>query len=1183
LIDIREALHFPGWLTVGGAPGAYDAFWLAERLRSGEAGRLLHVALDDRAMGRAAETLTLLVPGCEILLFPAWDCLPYDRVGPNGAIAARRIDTLYRLARGGDGAAGGLAVLTTVNAVLQRVPPPETYAAAGFEVGKGAGFDLDGFRAFAAANGYARAEMVMEPGEYALRGGLVDVFPPGLPEPVRLDLFGDEVERIRRFDPLTQISTGDIDAIVLKPVNEVLLTEDSVARFRTGYRTLFGAAKDGDELYESVSAGRRMPGMEHWLPLFHERLAALPDYLPDAAVSLADGAAEAIEMRLEQIEDYYRARRELGSPGAAGPGGPYNPLPPERLYLTGSGLEDSLGRRSVIRFSAFAPPRAPGTLDAGARLMRSFAAEARGAGTNAFDLASAFAKGEAARGQRVVVACASRGSVARLGRLLAEHGFGPVAQCATWSEVEAAPRDSAALVRLDIDQGFTVPGLTVIAEPDILGRKLARPQRRNRAAEAFLAELAQLNEGDLVVHLDHGIGRYSGLVTLEVASGQGRRTVPHDCLCVMYAGDDKLFVPVENIDVLTRYGEDEGGVGLDRLGGVAWQARKSRLKDRIREMAGELLRVAARRALARAVPMVAADGAFEEFCARFPYAETEDQQAAIADTLADMARDRPMDRLICGDVGFGKTEVALRAAFTAVMSGSQVAVVVPTTLLARQHFETFRARFAGLPVEIAQLSRLVGPREAEEVRRRLAAGQCDIVIGTHALLSDAIGFANLGLLVVDEEQHFGVAHKERLKRLKADVHVLTLTATPIPRTLQLALTGVKEMSVIATPPVDRLAIRTFVLPFDPLVIREAIRREMHRGGQCFHVCPRISDIPTVEAQLAELAPEARRVVVHGQMSPARLENAMTAFFERAYDVLVSTNIIESGLDLPNVNTIVVHRADMFGLAQLYQLRGRVGRSALRAYAYLTVPPRRQVTAGAASRLAVMQTLDSLGAGFSLASHDLDIRGAGNLLGEEQSGHIREVGIELYQHMLEETVAELKGGAPAEADWTPQITVDVPVLIPEGYVADLGVRLGLYRRIAALVRKEDVEAFAAELIDRFGPLPAEVENLLAVVALKQDCRAAGVERVEAGPRGCVIAFRDNRFANADGLIAAIASAPDAMRVRPDHSLVIRRDWPGPGDRIRGLAAEIAALARLAAEGDRAGLGTGPATQRATGRP
>jgi transcription-repair coupling factor (superfamily II helicase) len=542
--------------------------------------------------------------------------------------------------------------------------------------------------------------------------------------------------------------------------------------------------------------------------------------------------------------------------------------------------------------------------------------------------------------------------------------------------------------------------------------------------------------------------------------------------------------------------------------------------------------------------MAPPEGTWDEFCARFQFVETEDQARAIADVLEDLAAGKPMDRLICGDVGFGKTEVALRAAFVAAMAGSQVAVVVPTTLLARQHYRVFSARFAGLPIKVAQLSRMVTAKEATEVRRGLATGDINIVVGTHALLAKSVEFSDLGLLIVDEEQHFGVAHKERLKAMKADVHVLTLTATPIPRTLQLALTGVREMSVIATPPVDRLAVRTFIMPFDSVVIREALQRERFRGGQVFCVVPRIEDLQRMSDRLKEIVPEARTVQAHGRLAPTELERVMTEFGDGKYDILLSTNIVESGLDMPAVNTLVIHRADMFGLGQLYQLRGRVGRGKLRGYAYLTWPPNHRLSVAAEKRLTVMQTLDALGAGFTLASHDLDIRGAGNLLGDEQSGHIKEVGIELYQQMLEDAVADIRAGegkrTGQERDWTPNISLGLPVLIPEDYVRDLPVRLGLYRRIGGLASDAESDAMAAELVDRFGKLPEEVDNLLGVVALKRACREAGVEKLEAGPKGMVLSFRGNAFSNPAGLVRWLSSKGGMVKLRPDHKLAISRD-------------------------------------------
>jgi transcription-repair coupling factor (superfamily II helicase) len=649
-----------------------------------------------------------------------------------------------------------------------------------------------------------------------------------------------------------------------------------------------------------------------------------------------------------------------------------------------------------------------------------------------------------------------------------------------------------------------------------------------------------------------------GLQTLDVAGA------PHDCLELHYAAETKLFLPVENIELLSRYGSEGMNVELDRLGGTGWQARKAKLKNRIREIAGELIKIAAERMLHEAPKLAVPAGAYDEFCARFPYDETEDQLAAIQSTLKDLEAGRPMDRLICGDVGFGKTEVALRAAFAVALDGKQVAVVVPTTLLARQHAKTFTERFRGFPVKVAQASRLISTKELNQVKKGLADGSIDIVVGTHALLGKSIKFRDLGLLIVDEEQHFGVSHKEKLKQLRAEVHVLTLSATPIPRTLQLALTGVRELSIIASPPVDRLAVRTFVAPHDPLMIREALLRERYRGGQAFYVVPRIDDLAEVKDFLDKNVPEMKVAIGHGQMPPTQIEDIMSAFYDGKFDVLLSTTIVESGLDIPNANTLIVHRADMFGLAQLYQLRGRVGRSKLRAYALFTLPAQQKITPLAEKRLTVLQSLESLGAGFQLASHDLDIRGAGNLLGEEQSGHIKEVGFELYQQMLEEAIVNLKAGItePVAERWSPQITIGMPVLIPEDYVADLPVRLSLYRRLADLETEEEIETFAAEMRDRFGVLPDEVRYLFKVAAIKGYCRRANVEKVDAGPKGAVISFRDNSFAQPDRLVFFIKQHGKAAKVRPDMKVVFLQDWETPEERLTGTTAILRQLASLA---------------------
>ncbi len=620
--------------------------------------------------------------------------------------------------------------------------------------------------------------------------------------------------------------------------------------------------------------------------------------------------------------------------------------------------------------------------------------------------------------------------------------------------------------------------------------------------------------------------------------------------------------------MLSRYGEADSRVQLDRLGGAAWQAKKARLKNRIRMMADQLISIAASRALSRAEPVAIAPGAYEEFAARFQFEETEDQLAAIGAVMDDMASGRVMDRLICGDVGFGKTEVALRAAFVMAMAGRQVAVVVPTTLLARQHYRNFVERFAGLPVKIAHASRLVSAREMKKTRQGLKNGTIDIVIGTHALLARGTGFDDLGLLVIDEEQHFGVAHKERLKEIKNSVHVLTLSATPIPRTLQMALTGVRDLSLLATAPVDRLAVRTFIAPFDALSVREALLREKYRGGQSFYVVPRIRDQDKIAEFLREQVPEVSFVIAHGQMAAGELDDIMNEFYEGKFDVLLSTSIVESGLDIPNANTLVVHRAEMFGLAQLYQIRGRIGRSKIRAYALFTVSASQTLGEQAQRRLQVLQSLDSLGAGFQLASHDMDIRGAGNLLGDEQSGHIREVGYELYQSMLEEAVADLRAGDEGEQEdldssknWSPQIFVGMPVMIPSDYVPDLQVRMQLYRRLGDLSDRGEIEAFGAEMIDRFGPLPESVEALLKIILVKSFCRTANVEKVEAGPKGAIVTLRNNTFPNPEELIKLVADPASGLRLKPDHRLVFSRNWPTPRDRLLGVAQLMLHMARL----------------------
>jgi transcription-repair coupling factor (superfamily II helicase) len=1114
-------------IPVYGAPEGVDALVLVRRLGEHD-GPVLHIARDDSRLASLAEQIAFFGPEIEVVAFPGWDCLPYDRVSPNGGIIAERIASLSRLqAQPGK----KRIVLTTVNAALQKVVPRAALAGAGMQLAVGDSVALDDIAAFLDADGYRRTGTVMEAGEFSLRGGIIDVFPAGEAAPVRIDMFGDTIESIKRFDPETQRSGEALPRLDFHPASEVAFDSASVARFRTHWRELFGPKAVEDPLYVSVTESHRHPGIEHYGPLFAESMETVFDYVPNASISLDHQAESAVEARLELVADHYAERR---APARAGE--PiYRPIPPGMLYLDREGWDAALKRGPCFELTPFGKPDGGAQgVDIGGRPGPILT----GQPLAALDAFTELKTKWAASGRTIILAAWSFGSRERLTLMLREHGTKDIHPITTADEARALPKGSVALAVLPLERGFLTDRLAVVAEQDLLGSRIARPPKRKKRADQFIADATEIEDGDLVVHQDHGIGRYAGLETVTVNGAA------HDCLKLLYDGGDKLFLPVENIDLLSRFGQEGDGVALDKLGGASWQARKAKAKNRIQDMAAGLIRIAAERQM-REAPILAADeGAFAEFCARFPYTETEDQAKAISDVLEDFATGRPMDRLICGDVGFGKTEVALRAAFVAAMAGSQVAVVVPTTLLARQHYRAFSARFAGLPVKVAQLSRMVTAKEATAVRAGLASGEISIVIGTHALMAKTVEFADLGLVIVDEEQHFGVAHKERLKQLKADVHVLTLTATPIPRTLQLALTGVRDLSLITTPPVDRLAVRTFIMPFDSLVIKEAIAREKFRGGQIFCVVPRIEDLEPMAARLRDIVPDLRTVMAHGRLAATELERVMTEFGEGKYDVLLATNIVESGLDMPAVNTLIIYRADMFGLAGLYQLRGRVGRGKQRGYAYLTWPPHHRLSAAAEKRLEVMQTLDTLGAGFTLASHDLDLRGAGNLLGDEQSGHIREVGIELYQQMLEDAVhairAKAKDKPPVERDWTPNINLGLPVLIPETYVTDLPVRLGLYRRIGALTSDAESEALAAELADRFGKLPPEVENLLETVALKRACREAGVEKLDAGPKGMVIAFRKNDFANPAGLIQWIGTKGGLVKLRPDQKLVVARD-------------------------------------------
>lgn len=1154
--DLNRILSAKTPLTLSSVARGAQPLVLADLARAAK-GRAVFIAPDEAAMRAVADSAAFFAPDLEVIDFPAWDCLPFDRASPALSVSSRRLAALQKLQHK---RAGPQLLVTTINAVLQRVLTPFRIRESTRLLTPGAEIGRESLIALLQRQGYSRTDTVVDAGEYAVRGSVFDIFPSGLDHGLRLDFFGDELETLRLFDPNTQRSVQPVETHLLLPASEALLDDDSIKRFRSRYRELFGANATSDPLYQAISEGRRLAGMEHWLPLFEDRLVTLFDHLGADDLVVLDGTAiKAAEQRVADITDYHQSRLDSSSKAP----GSYRPLAEDALYLKQDELDRALAGWPVHRTTIFAEPESKQVIDFGFTSSHDFTPEraaATSGGSNIYEAAAKYIAALGTRGKKPIVAAYTTGSRARLASLLTEAGKAAPLMAETWQEaLGLAATGKPVAVVLPLEQGFASNDLELLTEQDILGDRLVRRKKKRKNADAFLAELSALTPGDLVVHMDHGIGRYIGLEAIAVGDS------PHDCVQLEYSGGDKLYIPVENLDVLSRYGSDAEGVGLDKLGGEAWQRRKARMRERILEMAGQLMATAAHRALRQGLILPVDPASYGPFVDRFPWDETEDQERAIGDVLSDMVEGKPMDRLVCGDVGFGKTEVALRAAFVAAMQGVQVAVVAPTTLLARQHFTNFVERFKGFPIEIGRLSRLVPPKEAAETKAGLADGRIDIVIGTHALLAKTVEFKRLGLVIVDEEQRFGVTHKEKLKELKADVHVLTLTATPIPRTLQMAMSGLRELSTIQTPPVDRLATRTYVMPWDDMVMREALLREHQRGGQSFIVVPRIADMPDVEEWLRLNVPEVRYIAAHGQMSPTEVEDRMGAFYEKKYEVLLSTTIVESGIDIPSANTIVIHRADRFGLAQLYQLRGRVGRGKIRAYAYLTHSENTALSEIAEKRLKVLGDLDSLGAGFQLASHDLDLRGAGNLLGDEQSGHIKEVGFELYQSMLEDAILAAKAGdiglAREREALSPQITLDAPIMIPEDYVPDLAVRMALYRRMNDAEGPDVVEALAAEMIDRFGPLPAATQNLLRLIEVKRQAIAANIAKIDVGAKGALVSFHKDSFPDPVGLISYVERLNGVAKLRPDNKLVITRAWGTAEGRLNGLVQLTKGLAAI----------------------
>ena len=1076
-----------------------------------------------------AQLASFWLPQVRTLYLPEMDTSPLEPLAPNKSILAQRMRGFYELLSNPP-----QLLIVSLRTFCERIAPLSFFKRQGKTWTQGASAPFEHLVGCLTALGYTRVETVVSYGEFAVRGDILDIYTPTNEQPLRLDFLGDTLERISLFDPLSQRRLADQSACTILPLTLALITEHTASAFQQNLEKISDSSSMAP-LLTRLKAGQSLLGIENALPfLFEEECPPLWDlYKPTHLYT--DGALNPLLSTFHQ--ELETGLAHLGQPTSA--------------YGTLMGRVP-LSKRFVFEAPLSYPPVGltpyGGATSETTTFKELCPLVQEGSTTqHRFDLFLNRLKTHLLEKKQVILTCHTPISLERISHLL---------------EAKGLSQEQVRLMEAPLDAGFEGPEAVYYTEKDIFGAKISRGTPKKRTSEAIFRELSHFQPGEYIVHKDHGIGQYQGLELVNIGGSS------HDCLKLTYAGDDRLFLPVENIDLVSRYGTVEGHLACDKLGAAHWQNRQARIKKKIQEIAGKLIATAAQRQVEAGEVFEPATGAFDAFCASFAYAETEDQLGAIEDVLSDLQAGKPMDRLICGDVGFGKTEVALRAAFIVALTGAQVAVIVPTTLLARQHGLNFKSRLEPFGLKVATLSRLNTPKESKETLEGLSSGRLNVVIATHAIFSKNVSFSHLGMMIIDEEHHFGVAQKERLKAAYPHVHILTMTATPIPRTLHMALSGVRQMSLIATPPVDRLAVKTYLCPFDGMTVREAILRELSRQGQVFYISPRLEDLEKIQIMLADLLPEATLRIAHGQMSPKDLESVMAAFYNREFHILLATSIVESGIDLPWANTIFIHRADLFGMAQLYQLRGRVGRSQTQGYAYLLLPPY-ELSPKAMRRLSILESLDSLGAGFTLASHDMDIRGVGNLVGSEQSGHIREVGVELYQAMLGDAIqAQLSAAGAPQApssltglSFSPQLNLGLPIAIPETYVADTGLRLSLYRRAGTCQDKAAIEDFAAELIDRFGPLPCEVQNFIETLRLKSLCLKARVSKIDVGAKGALISFHKDHFDNVPGLLAWIEEQRGLVRLRPDHKISLSYAWPPDESRLQGLREIVAQLASL----------------------
>lgn len=1045
----------------------------------------------------------------KILYLPSFDTIPYDRVSPSQQLISERAGILSNLA---SCSRQKLLITSAVNLAV-KLPPPARLAEKVQRLYAGMKLTTQQLSILLAASGFSRSASATESGEFAARGEIVDLVLPD-DQAFRINFNWEQIESIKKYDIDSQISHSSQPSLVLNLASEIVLSPTTISSFKTHYLQNFGVNHTDAAIYHAVIEGRKFPGYENLLPLFYGQLSLLVDYLNSPVIIHDYLGLQSILEHEYSYQDLYQARTQANKINLSTF---YPALPPSQLYASTRQIKDILaGELNILIKPGGAEQNyaALPALDSGAKLSELIASNL-------------------AAGWIIIIFCHSSSALERLKSLVAYHKY----QYAEITTLLEAKINLINFTKITLDDGFYVDNYLFISEYNIFGDKstgIHLPSSKRRLKN-ILTELDNLSAGDLVVHKDHGIGRF---LTAEIVEVRGQ---PHDCLKILYAGNDKLYIPVENIEVIKKYGNFEAE--LDKLGSIAWQKRKSRVKNRITSIAENLLQLSARRKIASIEPIVFDSAAYDQFCRRFHYAETEDQLKSIEEVRLDLTSGLLMDRLICGDVGFGKTEIAMRAAYMVAASSQavtpQVVIIAPTTILCKQHYSRFLARFSNLGFNIVQLSRLVKPKDGQKVKQQIKDGTAQIIIGTHALLAKTIEFHNVRLLIIDEEQHFGVGQKECLKALKSDIHLLSLSATPIPRTLQMSLVGLKDLSLIATPPVDRLAVHTTVMPFDPVIIRDALLKEHFRGGRSFYVVPHISDIQEIENSLTSIVPELKFKTAHGRMLPALVDKIMTEFDDGKFDILLSTTIIESGIDIPAANTMIIHHANKLGLSQLYQLKGRIGRSKFRGYAYLTLASNKPVTKHSIKRLEIIQNANSLGSGFTIASHDMDLRGFGNLVGEEQSGQIREVGVELYQEMLDEQIAALQNQPASQIKtFVPVINLGLSILIPESYIADLSLKLGIYRRIGTLLTNQEVENFKDEMIDRFGPMPVEFDNLLSTVKVKQICHSLNIQNFDSGDQGFVLKFYHHHN-NADLIMKFVNKYPGQAKIRPDNKLIFIR--------------------------------------------